>query len=127
MNPPDPPAVSVTLSPQPPSSTDAGSTINLTAVVSNDTGKCRRQVDRYLRQLAVRQLFRRPRPRAGQRPKYSAPASAPNPATVAVTATSVTDSTKSASATIAISAPSPDHRHSRIVRLPRLRQLPAPL
>jgi hypothetical protein len=105
VNPPDPPAVSVTLSPQPPSSTDAGSTINLSAVVSNDSANAgvKWSVTCGSSQCGN---FSATSTASGTATKYTAPASAPNPATVAVTATSVTDSTKSASATITISATS---------------------
>jgi hypothetical protein len=104
-NPPVPPAVSVTLSPQPPSSTDAGSTINLTAVVSNDSANAgvKWSVTCGSAQCGS---FSAASTASGTATKFTAPTSTPNPATVAVTATSVTDSTKSASATITISAPS---------------------
>jgi hypothetical protein len=104
-NPPDPPAVSVTLSPQPPSSTGTGSTISLTAVVGNDSANAgvKWTVSCGSSQCGS---FSAASTASGTATKYTAPASAPNPATVAVTATSVTDSTKSASATITISAPS---------------------
>jgi hypothetical protein len=104
-NPPDPPAVSVTLSPQPPSSTDTGSTISLTAVVANDSANAgvKWTVSCGSSQCGS---FSAASTASGAATKYTAPNSAPSPASVSVTATSVTDSTKSASATITISAPS---------------------
>jgi hypothetical protein len=105
-NPPDPPAVWVTLSPQPPSSTDAGSTMNLTAVVSNDSANAgvKWSVTCGSSQCGS---FSAASTASGTATKFTAPASAPNPATVAVTATSVTDSTKSVSASITITAAPP--------------------
>ena len=103
---PNPPAaVSVTLSPQPPSSTDAGATISFGAVVSNDTANAgvKWSVTCGSSQCGSFSAASTP---SGTATKFTAPASAPKPATVAVTATSLTDSTKSASATITISAPS---------------------
>ncbi len=102
---PNPPAVSVALSPQPPSSTDTGSTINLTAVVSNDSANagvkwavsCGSSQCGSLSAASTA---------SGVATKFTAPASAPKPATVTVTATSVADSTQSASAAITISTPS---------------------
>ena len=102
---PNPPAVSVAFSPQPPSSTDAGATINLTAVVSNDGANagvkwavsCGSSQCGSLSAASTA---------SGVATKYTAPATAPKPAAVTVTATSVTDSTQSASASITISAPS---------------------
>jgi hypothetical protein len=102
---PNPPAVSVALSPQPPSSTDAGSTINLTAVVSNDSANagvkwavsCGSSQCGSLSAASTA---------SGVPTKYTAPATAPKPATITVTATSMADSTQSASAAITISTPS---------------------
>jgi hypothetical protein len=106
VNPPDPPAVSVALSPQPPSQTDAGSTINLAAIVSNDSANAgvKWSVTCGSSQCGS---FSAVSTASGTATKFTAPASAPNPATVAVTATSVTDSTKSASASITITAAPP--------------------
>jgi hypothetical protein len=102
-NPPE--SISVALSPQPPSSTDTGSIINLTAVVSNDGANAgvKWSVTCGSSQCGS---FSTASTASGTTTKFTAPASAPKPATVAVTATSVTDSTKSASATITISVPS---------------------
>ena len=102
-NPPE--AISVALSPQPPSSTNTGSTINLTAVVSNDSANAgvTWSVTCGSSQCGS---FSTASTASGTATKFTAPTSAPKPATVAITATSVTDSTKSASATITISAPS---------------------
>jgi hypothetical protein len=102
-NPPE--AISVALSPQPPSSTGTGSTINLTAVVSNDSANAgvTWSVTCGSSQCGS---FSTASTASGTATKFTAPTSAPKPATVAITATSVTDSTKSASATITISTPS---------------------
>jgi hypothetical protein len=103
---PNPPAaISVALSPQPPSSTDTGSTINLTAVVSNDSANAgvKWTVTCGSSQCGS---FSTASTASGTATKFTAPASVPKPATVAITATSVTDSTKTASATITISIPS---------------------
>jgi hypothetical protein len=99
-NPPE--AISVVLSPQPPSSTGTGSTINLTAVVSNDSAGVTWSATCGSSQCGS---FSTASTASGTATKFTAPTSAPKPATVAITATSVTDSTKSASATITISAP----------------------
>jgi hypothetical protein len=102
-NPPE--AISVALSPQPPSSTDTGSIINLAAVVSNDSanGGVKWSVTCGSAQCGS---FSAASTTSGTATKFTAPASAPKPATVTVTATSVTDPTKAASATITISTPS---------------------
>jgi hypothetical protein len=102
-NPPE--SISVALSPQPPSSTGTGSTINLTAVVSNDSANAgvKWSVACGSSQCGS---FSTASTASGTATKFTAPTSAPKPATLAITATSVTDSTKSASATITISAPS---------------------
>ena len=104
-NPPDPPAISVAFSPQAPTSVDAGSTASLTAIVSNDSanGGVKWSVTCGSGQCGS---FSATSTSSGAATKFTAPGSAPNPATVTVTATSVTDSTKSASATISIAAPS---------------------
>jgi hypothetical protein len=103
---PNPPEViSVALSPQPPSSADAGATINLTAVVSNDSanGGVTWSVACGSAKCGS---FSAATTASGTATKFTAPTTVPKPATVAITATSVSDSTKSASATITISAPS---------------------
>lgn len=103
---PNPPAsISVAFNPQPPSSLDAGTGANLTAAVSNDTANAG---VKWTATCGSAQCgsFSAGSTASGAATKYSAPASAPNPATVTVIATSVTDSTKSVSATITISAPS---------------------
>jgi hypothetical protein len=103
---PNPPAaISVALSPQPPSSTDTGSVINLTAIVSNDSanGGVKWTVTCGSTNCGS---FSAASTASGTATKFTAPTSAPKPATVSVTATSVTDSTKTASATINISTPS---------------------
>jgi hypothetical protein len=102
-NPPE--AISVALSPQPPSSTDTGSIINLAAVVSNDSanGGVKWSVTCGSAQCGS---FSAASTTSGTATKFTAPASAPKPATVTVTATSVTDPTRAASATITISTPS---------------------
>lgn len=104
--PPPPPAVSVTLSPQPPSSTDVGSSMSLTAVVGNDSANAG---VKWSVSCASSQCgsFSVASTSSGAATKYTAPTSAPSPATVAVTATSVTDSTKSASASITVTAAPP--------------------
>jgi hypothetical protein len=102
---PNPPAVSVALSPQPPSSTDTGSTINLTAVVSNDSANAGVKWAVSCGTMQCGSLSAASTA-SGVATKFTAPAAAPKPATVTVTATSVTDSTQSASATITISTPS---------------------
>ncbi len=102
---PNPPAVSVALSPQPPSSTDAGSTINLTAVVSNDSANAGVKWAVTCGGTQCGSLSAASTG-SGVATKFTAPATAPKPATVTVTATSVTDSTQSASASITISTPS---------------------
>jgi hypothetical protein len=102
---PNPPAVSVALSPQPPSSTDAGSTINLTAVVSNDSANAGVKWTVTCGGAQCGSLSA-PSTASGVATKFTAPATAPKPATVTLTATSVTDSTQSASATMTISTPS---------------------
>jgi hypothetical protein len=102
---PNPPAsISVAFNPQPPSSLDAGTAANLTAAVSNDTANAgvKWTVTCGSAQCGS---FSAGSTASGAATKYTAPASAPNPATVTVIATSVTDSTKSVSATITISAP----------------------
>jgi hypothetical protein len=103
-NPPDPPAISVAFSPQAPSSIDAGSSTNLTAMVSNDSanGGVKWSVSCGSSQCGS---FSAGSTASGTATKYTAPSSAPNPATVTVTATSVTDTSKSVSASITIAAP----------------------
>lgn len=104
-NPPNPPAISVAFNPQAPSSIDAGSTVSLTAVVSNDNANAgvKWSVTCGSAQCGS---FTSSTTGSGAATKYSAPGAVPSPATVTITATSVTDSTKSVSASITISAPS---------------------
>ena len=102
---PNPPAVSVALSPQPPSSTDTGSTINLTAVVSNDSANAGVKWAVTCGSAQCGSLSAASTG-SGVATKFTAPATAPKPANVTVTATSVADSTQSASASITISTPS---------------------
>jgi hypothetical protein len=103
-NPPDP-AITVALSPQPPSSIDTAATTSLTAAVGNDSanGGVKWSVSCGSAQCGT---FSASSAASGQAVNYTAPATTPSPANVKVTATSVSDATKSASATINISAPS---------------------
>jgi hypothetical protein len=103
---PNPPApISVSFSPQPPSSLDAGTVSNLTAMVSNDSANAG-VTWAVSCGSAPCGTFSASSTASGTATKYSAPASASKSATVTVTATAVSDTTKSASATITISAPS---------------------
>ena len=103
--PPDPPAITVALSPQPPSSIDAGATTSLTAAVSNDNanGGVKWTVSCGSTQCGT---FSASSTASGQAVKYTAPTTIPSPANVKIMATSVSDTTKSASAMVNISAPS---------------------
>jgi hypothetical protein len=101
---PNPPAVSVMISPQAPASMDASSSASMTAVISNDSANAgvKWSVTCGSSQCGS---FSAAATASGVATKYTAPATAPKPASVTVTATSVTDATKSASATITISSP----------------------
>jgi hypothetical protein len=98
---PNPPAISVTFSTQPPSSTVTGATTNLTAVVSNDSADAG---VKWTVACSSAQCgsFSASSTASGTATTYKAPAAA---TTVTVTATSVTDSTKSVSASISITTP----------------------
>jgi hypothetical protein len=103
---PNPPAqISVSFSPQPPSSLDAGTSSNLTAAVSNDSANAG-VTWAVTCSAAPCGTFSAASTASGAATKYSAPTPATKSATVTVTATAVSDTTKSASATITISAPS---------------------
>src|ERR1700722_11384046 len=84
-NPPPPPTISVTLSPQPPSSINAGSSASLTAVVSNDSANAGVKWSVSCGGSACGSLSATSTA-SGAATQYSAPTSVPNPATVTVTA-----------------------------------------
>jgi hypothetical protein len=101
---PAPPAISVTLTPQPPTSLVTGATASLTAVVTNDSKGVNWTVTCGTSPCGS---FNPTGTASGAPTTYTAPTAIPTPNTVTVTATSVTDPTKSASATITIGTAPP--------------------
>ena len=101
---PVPPAISVTLTPQPPTSLVTGATASLTAVVTNDSKGVNWTVTCGTSPCGS---FNPTGTASGAPTTYTAPTAIPTPNTVTVTATSVTDPTKSASATITIGTAPP--------------------
>ncbi len=96
-----PAAISVALSPTPPTSLVAGTTTSLSAVVTNDSANAG---VRWTVSCGSCGSFAPTSTASGAATTYTAPATPPSPATVTVTATSVTDTSKTASATITITA-----------------------
>ncbi len=95
------PAISVTLSPTPPSTLVAGTTANITAVVTNDS-KNAGVTWSVTCGVSACGGFSSTSTASGTATTYTAPTTPPPSPGVNVTATSVTDTTKFASATIAI-------------------------
>jgi hypothetical protein len=96
------PAISVTLSPTPPTSLVAGTTASITAVVTNDS-KNAGVTWSVTCGVSACGGFSPASTASGTATTYTAPTTPPpSPGTVNVTATSVTDTTKTASATITI-------------------------
>jgi hypothetical protein len=103
-NPPNPPAISVTLSPAPPTSITAGTTASLTAIVSNDSSNAGVTWSVTCGGSPCGS-FSPTSTASGAATTYTAPANVPTGGTVNVVATSVTDGTATASASITITAP----------------------
>jgi hypothetical protein len=98
--------ISVAINPTPPTSLNAGTTSNLTAVVTNDTANAGVNWTVTCSGSACGS-FNPTKTASGAATVYTAPSAPPTSGTVTVTATSVTDTTKTASATITIAAPAP--------------------
>jgi hypothetical protein len=103
-NPPTPPAISVALSPAPPTTITAGQTASLTAVVSNDSANAGVTWSVTCSVSSCGSFTPTTTP-SGTATTYSAPANVPTGGTVTVVATSVTDGTATASASITIATP----------------------
>jgi hypothetical protein len=102
-NGPTPPAaISVTLSPTPPTSIVISKTASLTAVVANDTAAAGVTWKATCGSTDCGSFSPASTPGNSGTTTYTAPAAIPTGNTVVVTATSVTDATKSASATITV-------------------------
>jgi hypothetical protein len=103
---PPPQAISVALSPAPPTSLQTNAAQPLTAVVSNDPSSSP-QVTWTVTcgSSGACGSFSPTTSASAAATTYTAPSAVPTGNTVSVTATSVTDTTKSASATITITAP----------------------
>ncbi len=100
-NPPNPPAISVSISPAPPSSIDAGTSTNVIGIISNDSANAGIKWSASCSGSSCGS-FSTTTTASGTATKYSAPASVSSQTSVTITAASVSDSTKFATATVMI-------------------------
>ena len=101
---PNPPAISVGLSPTTPSTVTAGQTASLTALVSNDSSNAGVTWSVTCNGSSCG-TFNPTSTASGAATTYSAPANVPTGGTVTIVATSVADGTATASASITIGSP----------------------